>query len=69
LVAVYDKGTKEASFQSRLLEILRNGKKVEAIKLYREEKGGGLQEGKIAVEEIIKKHGLPLPPVVPPRTC
>ena len=36
----------------RLVELLQSGKKIEAIKLYRELTGAGLKEAKDAVERI-----------------
>jgi Ribosomal protein L7/L12 C-terminal domain len=42
--------------------LLRNGKKIEAIKVYRERTGLGLREAKDAVEEIEKAI---LPPLAP----
>jgi len=42
-----------------ILTLLREGKKIEAIKRYREQHGGGLAEAKDAVEALAAKHGVP----------
>ncbi len=47
--------------ESRLLEILRAGRKIEAVKLCRQETGLGLKEAKDAVEELARKHEVQLP--------
>lgn len=44
--------------QVELLEMLRQGAKIPAIKRYREITGSGLKEAKEAVEELALKHGL-----------
>ena len=41
-----------------ILSLLREGQKIEAIKLYREQTGAGLKEAENAVESIGEKHGL-----------
>ncbi len=41
-----------------VIEALRSGRKIEAIKLYRAETGCGLKEAKDAVEELARRHGL-----------
>jgi hypothetical protein len=47
-------------FETDLLPLLQQGKKIEAIKVYRERTGAGLREAKDAVEAIAGKHGLAL---------
>jgi ribosomal protein L7/L12 len=41
-----------------VVEQLEQGKKIQAIKTYREQTGAGLAEAKTAVEAIAKKRGL-----------
>ncbi|MFL5244764.1 MAG: hypothetical protein ACJ8FY_21900 [Gemmataceae bacterium] len=41
-----------AQMPSQITELLRQGKKIEAIKLYRESTGAGLAEAKNRIEEI-----------------
>jgi hypothetical protein len=45
-------------FEADLLPLLQEGKKIEAIKVYRETTGDGLREAKDAVEAIARRHGL-----------
>jgi hypothetical protein len=45
-------------FEADLLPLLQQGKKIEAIKIYREMTGVGLREAKDTVEAIARKHGL-----------
>ena len=40
------------------LALLQNGRKIEAIKVYRERHGVGLKEAKDAVEELAGRHGI-----------
>ncbi len=47
--------------EGRLLDILRAGRKIEAIKLCRQETGLGLKEAKDAVEGLGRKHEVELP--------
>ena len=47
-----------ATDDPRLLELLREGKEIHAIKLYRELTGAGLAEAKDAVEQLATMHGL-----------
>lgn len=46
-------------FELELVELLRKGRKIAAIKAYRERTGLGLKESKDAVEAIAEKHGIP----------
>lgn len=48
-------------FEFRLLQLLREGQKIAAIKLYREETGVGLKEAKDAVEALATRHGVTAP--------
>ena len=45
-------------FEKQLIDLLRQGKKIPAIKLYREQKGTGLKFSKEAVEALAAKHGI-----------
>lgn len=40
----------------QILELIQRGKKIEAIKLYREHTGVGLKEAKDAVEELARQY-------------
>ena len=46
-------------FVARIVECLKSGSKIEAIKLYRERSGTDLRTAKDAVEEIAAKFDLP----------
>jgi ribosomal protein L7/L12 len=46
------------SFEEQILALLQGGKKIEAIKLYREKTGKGLKEAKDAVEALAKEHNI-----------
>lgn len=43
-------------FTQAVIDEIKQGKKIQAIKLLREEKGIGLKEAKIAVEAYINSH-------------
>lgn len=43
----------------RLLDMLRSGQKIQAIKLYREKTGCSLKEAKETVEALADQHGIP----------
>ncbi len=45
-------------FEAQLLAELQAGRKISAIKLYREKTREGLKEAKDAVEELAAKHGI-----------
>jgi ribosomal protein L7/L12 len=47
------------SFRRQLVALLGAGRKIEAIKLYRERTGVGLKQAKDAVERLGAEHGLP----------
>jgi ribosomal protein L7/L12 len=47
-------------FEMELLKLLQNQQKIEAIKRYREHAGCGLKEAKDTVEEIGRRHGMPV---------
>lgn len=49
----------EANFETELRSLLANGRKIEAIKLYRERTGAGLAEAKEAVETMEQGGTLP----------
>lgn len=42
----------------RIVQSLREGKKIEAIKDYRESTGAGLKESKEVIEELILKYNI-----------
>ena len=44
--------------EGELLRLLGAGKKIQAVKLYRELNGGGLKEAKEAVEALGERHGI-----------
>ena len=44
------------NFTQAVIDEIKQGKKIQAIKLLREEKGVGLKEAKIAVETYISTH-------------
>jgi ribosomal protein L7/L12 len=45
-------------FEGRLLELLRAGRKIEAIKEYRQRTGAGLKDAKESVEALAARHGI-----------
>ena len=45
----------DASINDRVKALVAEGKKIQAIKLYREETGLGLKEAKDAVEELVQR--------------
>src|SRR5262245_30234534 len=49
-----------SSWESRVLDLMRAGQKIEAIKIYRTETGAGLKEAKDAVEALARQHGIPV---------
>ena len=49
----------EGPLEAGLLGLLREGRKIEAVKRYREATGAGLKEAKDAVEALASRHGLP----------
>jgi ribosomal protein L7/L12 len=48
--------TQGTSAEADLLDLLRQGQKVEAIKVYRERTGTGLREAKEAIERLAAQH-------------
>ncbi len=44
--------------EQEILGLLREGRKISAIKLYREKEGVGLKEAKEAVEALAARHGI-----------
>ncbi|HVW38620.1 MAG TPA: ribosomal protein L7/L12 [Pirellulales bacterium] len=48
----------KGDLEQQLLALLQGGKKIEAIRLYREQTGVGLKEAKDAVESLAGKHGI-----------
>ncbi len=51
-------GALPEEIEAEVLAILENGRKIEAIKLYRERTGAGLKEAKDAVEALARQHGI-----------
>lgn len=49
--------------EHELLDLLRRGQKIEAIKRYRKWTGAGLKEAKDAVEALAARHGIAAPHV------
>lgn len=49
----------DSGFETELLDLLRSGHKIEAIKLYRQQTGQGLAESKAAVERLERDGELP----------
>jgi ribosomal protein L7/L12 len=47
-------------WQERVLELMRQGQKIEAIKVHREATGAGLKDSKDAVEALAVQHGVPV---------
>jgi ribosomal protein L7/L12 len=47
--------------ENELLSLLKQRKKIEAIKVYRSETGAGLKEAKDAVEALAKRHNIASP--------
>lgn len=47
--------------ENQILELLAAGRKIAAIKLYREQTGRGLKEAKDAVEALAAQHGIVSP--------
>jgi ribosomal protein L7/L12 len=47
-----------------LMDLVRSGKKIEAIKIYRQRMGVGLKEAKDAVEALERGELVPVPPAV-----
>jgi ribosomal protein L7/L12 len=48
-----------AADDGEILELLRDGQKIRAIKLYRDRTGAGLKEAKDAVEALARSNGIP----------
>ena len=51
----------EDDVEGRVRSLLAEGRKIEAIKVYREATGAGLKEAKDAVEALDLRGGLPIP--------
>jgi hypothetical protein len=48
----------DRDFEDEIISILGQGRKIEAIKLYREQTGAGLKASKEAVEALAERHGI-----------
>jgi hypothetical protein len=48
----------DGGLEGQVLPLLREGRKIQAIKLYRERTGRGLKEAKDAVELLADQHGI-----------
>ncbi len=53
-----ESGSTHTKLEGQIQELLRNGRKIQAVKLVREETGVDLKEAKEAVEAVAKKHGI-----------
>ncbi len=53
-----ESGGGESDLENQLLPLLRGGKKIQAIKVYRKQTGQGLAEAKKEVEALAAKHGV-----------
>jgi ribosomal protein L7/L12 len=60
--------TDDANLNAELLDLLAAGRKIQAIKRYREATGAGLGAAKAAVENLERGGELPPPPTVEPLT-
>jgi hypothetical protein len=49
----------EDPLDSQILQLMRAGRKIDAIKLHREQWRVGLKEAKDAVEALAQQHGIP----------
>ncbi len=47
-----------SSTDQDIVALLHEGRKIEAIKLYREQAGGGLRDAKLAVDALAREHGI-----------
>lgn len=54
----------DTDLEDLVLLLLREGEKIDAIKVYRERTGMGLSDSKLAVEAIAARHG-----IAPARGC
>ena len=54
-------GPAELAEANRLLDLLRQGQKIEAIKQYRQATGAGLKDSKEAVERLAAENGIEIP--------
>ncbi len=52
----YSRGSNSALLDSRVIDAIRQGNKIEAIKVYRELTGLDLREAKEAIEGIWEQH-------------
>lgn len=50
----------ESEMNDQIVALLGRGEKIEAVKLYRNQFGGGLKEAKEAVERIGEQNGIPV---------
>ncbi len=53
-----DPAESDNSFHQTLVSLLKQGRKIDAIKVYREVTGSGLKESKEVVESIAARYGL-----------
>lgn len=54
------RSTTNSDFEQELLSLLEQGRKIEAIKRYREQSGTGLKEAKDAVDLLAARNGFPI---------
>lgn len=50
----------QSEFVEQIINSLKQGNKIQAIKDYRESTGAGLKESKEAIEELIQKYEIPM---------
>lgn len=56
-----DSKSRQEELEEDVCELLRAGKKIEAVKRFREATGTGLKEAKEAVEAVGRKHQIETP--------
>jgi len=63
--AVLGRSAAGVAREPEILRLLRNGQKIQAIKLHREATSLGLKESKEAVEALARRHGIVNQPSLP----
>jgi ribosomal protein L7/L12 len=53
-----DQAASDNSFHQTLVSLLKQGRKIDAIKVFREVTGSGLKESKAVIDSIAARHGL-----------
>ena len=57
--SVQDEAPELDLFEMEMVNLLKEGRKIEAIKRYRKQTGADLKSAKVAVEQFAAKQGLP----------